>query len=892
MAQVSMATSPMVLGASSQTSTLAADDLRQIQEYDRIVRFRDSILSGNHPRIKVPSQAGGKVQSKQQGARNNPAPSTAHESQGGLVTNDYRTDNLESFKANSQQTSVAGSNVGTSKAFGLAGKTQIDPLLLTKSDELIKAELHLQRQRLERSIREEFDERRAASKSTLPPSEQASEFDLSDILAKALTLVQATAPPPLPANANMVANASDSSDSFDENSYYSSQHDTPEPSPKPQTHNSPEDTQMRDASSFPQQPSQPHGVNASTTVPNLAPSPFLPPDNGHRTLPPTQLASSAAVYAINDGARARPQDPSPYPPYSSRQSLIEQARRGNEMRAQVISSNGSGTTSRSDDSGIADLEQRVNHQRPQASHRLAQSNVFGHGEPVVRAHNLSPVAPQPAHVSPLATARQPPVPDLDFSILRAAPAPVAALRQDQGNGTSPDSSPHGEKGGKKKKNKKSKRKAAEATRPADRPASPYIKPEPRSPSPFSTPQFARTHKRQRPSTLPQHNLNYDDPRLERPVEVIRDEYPSRSFREERVPIAYERVDNPYAPQARHSIAPSSQRLEQSIYEERRTEENVQYVRRVQSPPGYPMQYAPGEIRPMRSATYSVADPIYREAPPYRRDRRMSVRPVGDRARSRSPVMLEARSNTMAPPRPPTRIVRDELGREYLEPLPLPPASRHSVIPDSSVVPAGRPSQHEVIYERASMRATSRMPGPEAFERDGALYRRASPAPVPRRVITQPQYSTVDHREYRQRDYSAHPAPVPAIAQDLAPYRGEGRLPPREVVPEYGMRSASVRPIEHVRYDYPRVSSVRPDMPVREYAGSVYPDSRQPPPVYREYSARPAAEPELPRREYSTRPVERYYERPVVQEDEVQFIEQPRTLQREIIYEDGRREVFR
>lgn len=889
-----MATMPIAMVPLTQTSALTADDLRDIREYDRIVQFRDSILAGKHARIKVPAQSSGKVQSSQHVARELPAAAASH------ASNDYRLDNLHSFKANSQQPAVVVSNVasststsGISKPFG-SGTTQIDPLLLTKSDELIKAELNLRRQRLERSLREELDERRVASKAALQAAEQAADFDLSDILAKALTLVQATAPPPLPANAHMAANASDSSDSFDENTFYSSQHDTPEPSPRPQAHKASEGTQMLEASSSRPRPDGPAAASEHATQPKLAPSPFPPMANKPPTIPPpARTASSTMPYSTNNHsagfAAVRAHNTTSYLPYNGEVSLTEQQTRSTgETHPQIISSNGSGTTSRSDNSRNANFALRADHTPLQASLQLIPSNQYGYREPLIRAHNLEPVAPQPAHVSPLATARQPPIPDPEISILQGTPAQVATLRHEAGTGTSPESSGQGERGGKKKTNKK-KNKRREG-RAADIPASPYIKPEPQSPSPLSAPQFTRPHKRQRQANRSQHELNYDEPRGAQPVEIIHDDYSPRQFREERVPVpvVYGRVDDTYPRHVRQSVAPAAQRIERPVYEERRPEEAIQYARHIPSPAGYTTQYAPGETRTMRSATYSVADPIYREAPPYHHhpEGRMSVRPIADRARSRSPV-VELRSSTMAPPRAPPRIVRDQFGREYLEPAAPPPAPRHSAIP------VGRPAEHELIYERAPIRAASRIPGPETFERDGVIYRRASPALAPRRVITEPEYGAVDYRGYRQRDYSMQPVPtpVPAPAQEYVQYRGDGRVP-QDIASDYGMRAASVRPAEHIRYEYPRVASVRPDVQAREYA-SVHPEARREvAPVYREYSVRPAAEAELPRREFSVRPVERYYDRPVVHEDEVQFIERPRTVQREVIYDDGRRELYR
>ncbi|ORY63140.1 uncharacterized protein BCR38DRAFT_436008 [Pseudomassariella vexata] len=839
-----------------QATALTADELREIQEYDKIVRFRDRILSGSHPRIKAPTQSLGNGQSRPQFS-SQPATETISSSTRQILTKSYQIDNLESFRANSHQSAVAATaalgssitGVGTSRSFG-SGTTEIDPLLLTKSDELIKAELQLQRQKLERTLREQLDQSRAASKAAQQASEEVSDFNHSDVLAKALTLVQATAPP-APADANPPANQSDASDSFDENTFYSSQHDTPEPHISPRAHNAPESIQIPDSL-----PSLPR-PNPSEHVQSLPNAGFAPGRN--------EVGTSRQVY--NSGGRPRVQAPVP-----------------EVVNAQVISSNESGTTSRSN-SGNVDSEQRLNQPRVQQPHQLLAGPQLSHpGSPLIRAHNLSPLAPQPAHVSRLATVRQPPVLDPEISILPGAPAQVAALRQQEaGNGTSPESSPQGEKGNKKKNKKKNKRKAAEL-RAQEPPVSPYIKPEPRSPSPLSCPQFTRPNKRQRQSHRPQQELNYDEPR--EPVEIGRqEEYVPRPHREERLPMGYERIDDPYARPIRQSVAPSSHRLGLPVYEDCRPDETVKYVRRVASPSGYPTQYVPGEIRSMRSATYSsAAEPLYQDGPVYRRDGRMSVRPVADRARSRSPVLTEAWPSAMAPPRAlPPRIVRDQFGREYLEPSPSPPVARHSV------APVGRP-EPEIVYERAPARPASRLLGPDnTYEHDGVIYRRASPTFAPRRIVTQPEYGAVDYRGYRQRDYSAQPIPAPG--GEYIQYGGVTERRIIEEMPREYSRAASIRPAEPIRYEYGRMQSVRPDMPPREYAASVHPESRRelPPHVIPEYGFRPA-ETGIPRREYSARPVERYCDRPAMPEEEVAFIERPRTVQQEIVYEDGRRIV--
>ncbi|KAK8042630.1 hypothetical protein PG994_013113 [Apiospora phragmitis] len=873
MAQASMATLPVATGAALQPSTvLSEDELRQIHEYDRVVQFRDAVLSGSHPHIKPPAQFGAtKAQSNMQTSSS--LGGLNGETSGSLKpahVHDYRLDNSQSFRANSQQSAIASSATGGLVNFAkdaVAGAAQFDPLLLTKSDVLVRAELQQQRQRIEKALREELEQR----------PEQEADLDLPDILAKALTLVQATAPP---ADAELAANSSDSSDSFDNNTFYSSQHDTPEPHlSSPRAHSASEDVPMRETTTSAPR-IQVHDENSravNTQQAGKASTSLITSNNvAHQNhlVQNTQPYMGTADTASFAGLMLQGQAPAVYSQYGVGNPSEGRMPAGDQVQPMVISSNGSGSTSRSDDRYDADGRAGPK------QHRQA-GLVAPREPPFIRSHDLQPYAPQPAHVSPLATSRQPAMPDPEISILPGAPPQVAALRQEAGNGTSPESSPQGEKGSKKKNNKKkNKRKTA-----AERPASPFIKPEPRSPSPLSAPQYSRPTKRQRP-LLRQQELNYDEPRRPQSVEVIHDDYDPRVTREERLPAAvgYERaIEDAYGRPVRQSVAASNQRFDLPVYEDRGLDEPIQYVRRAPEPSSYAVPYTPSEAHLMRSATYSVADTPYREPIAYYPEGRMSVRPGTDRARSRSPARAESRSaTTMGPPRPPTRIIRDQFGREYIEPPPMRPVSR------LSAAPPGRPLEHEVIYERLPVSGT--------FEQDGVIYRRASPVPAQRRVVTQPDYGAVDYRGYRQRDYSIHSVPPPVPGHEYLQYRGteERRLPP-EPPQEYAMRSSSVRPQEPIWYEYPRVQSIRPsEVPVREYAASIHPEPRREvvPPTYREYSVRPT-ELDMPRREYSVRPMEqRYYERPVLRDDEVAYIEPPRTVQREIVYEDGRREVCR
>ncbi|KAI1807141.1 hypothetical protein F4811DRAFT_506971 [Daldinia bambusicola] len=898
MAQASIAREPIALGyqPAAQNGALTSADLDEISQYQKVISFRDTIVSGKHPRIKVAKPV--TPQHAASLARDRVATSSSTlPLQNAPNLNSYQVDNMQSFKTNLQQPAVAvastGSNAfipGVSRPLDSA-RMDTNSLSQQAVDYIAKAELQMQRLKIEQELKEEFENRKALAKTPLQPSEQPADLDLSDILAKALTLVQATAPPPS-SNTLNGGIVSDSSDSFDDNTFYSSPFETPNsrasPLASPRVQNPiQQDVQMQD---MPATTSQQTALSPQQT--QFAPQPTHPPAASYQTdinrsTQPIQTASSSRPPQPNASSLATSmQERAAY--NSSKTSregdMMVQSHQARQVDAQVISSD-SGPASRSDNSGNTDSDQPADFSRIQNPHQLLPSAHFRQqASPVVRAHDLSPFAPQPAHVSPLAVARRPPIPEPEISILPGAPAQVTALRQGHNVVTSPESSPQGEKGSKKKNKKKNKRKAE--TRAPDAPGSPYIKPEPRSPSPLSAPQFVRPQKRPRSDARPGQELLYDGPRIERPVSVLhRDQYPApvAHVPTERAPYGFERVDDPYTGQLRQSVAPASQRLDRGVYEERRPDGTiVQYIQRVQSPYGYPAPYGAVESRSLRSASYSV-NPPYRDVPTYQRDGRTSVRPYTDRARSRSPVVVERRSPTMAPPAPPPRVLVDQYGREYFDP------PRPSAVTRHSVVPPPRLNEREVIYERVPLRAPSRMAG-ETFEEDGIIYRRASPTFAPRRVITQPEYG-VDYRSYRERDYSTQPMGAPN--QEYVSARGvpAGRGP-EEISRDYLPRALSVRPPEAVPY-YNRVEAVRPEVPSRRYAASVHPEVRRDavPAVVHEFGARPV-ERDLPRREFSIQPVERYYDRPPHHEEEVTYIERPRAAQQEIIYADhSRRQVY-
>lgn len=893
-ATTATASANAVLTGSGQTGS----GHEEVREYEKIIQFRDTVVSGKHPRIKVPASsvvknaAATTTTTTQFSSSNAPeervVSSSTHLPINSNAANGQSLGNMPSLKANSQQPAVTISTTGSSTfipgvsrpSFG-TGKPEIDPILLQKSDGLVKAEMQIRRQRLEKVLRDEVEQQKSSVKGSNQSFEQLHELDISDILAKALTLVQATAPPAISNMPSPTANASDVSDSFDEHTFYSSQPDTPELPPSVPARDVLRNVEVQHApaSALALAPA-PATAPAPTTQTNsyaLPPNPFLP----LASRPPQTDTNHGMTHGQGMVAQSANLPPKPTTPLQNSsmagtmgtgsQNLLNHDHLRRRLETQVISSD-SRDASRSENSGNTDSEHSADPHGLQNPPQLVPNPSFRHHEqPLIRGHNLSPFAPQPAHVSPLAVARQPQIHGPESSTLQRAPAQVTTLRQEHAVVISPESSPQqGEKGSKKRNNKKKNKRKADA-RSQDVQASPRIKPEPRSPSPLTAPPFLRPQKRARRHGRQEPDTTYDEAMLEQPSPQLQQgRYHPTPMHGERVPQGHEGVDDVYSRQVRASVGPIPRELESPLYEERRPDGSiVRYLGHVPSPAHHFDPYGAGDPRPVRTSSYALATPDIHEMPAYPREGRMSVRPYGDRPRSRSPIMVDRRSSAMPPPSmPPRRIVIDEYGREYIEPI------RATPVPRQPVMPPPRTGDHDVLYERTPMRSASRIPAAEIIGEDGAIYRRASPGYAPRRVFTQPEYGA-GLRNFQERDY-----PVQTIGpsgQEFVQIRTGAEHVPRE----YLARSASTRPVEPTPYD--RLTSLRPDIPPREYAASVHPDARREmaPHGGRDYNVRPT-EMAVPPPGYGVRPIERYYEQSS-RDGDVTYVERPRVVHEEVIY---------
>ncbi|KAK4181903.1 hypothetical protein QBC36DRAFT_316855 [Triangularia setosa] len=739
-------------GGADKTSliaSLSADALHEVQQYEKLLKFRDEVLGGVHPRIKPPQL--GKVAQASSSKTPASASSTNSITNSNAAVNGSRLliNNLPSFRANQQvpsvnmATNVPGLGMLSQKPSG-SGKPEIDPVLLEKSDDLVKAEIQLRRQRIERALKDDLEQRRLTSK----PHELMADLDVNDILAKAMTLSEDA--PPQPTD-DAAANTSASSDSFDNNTFYSSQHGTPDSVMAARIPNESEDEEMREESPY---------------EPEFDPEPDLPTANVQTQPLPVSSQSIPGVSISQHqppSTRTNPALSVPAPSFSIPGIGAANAYgSGPASRPGQSGNTGSGPSNKSSDLN------RVNH------HLLSHARG-NQASPVVRGHDLSPLAPQPERVSPLASlaiTRQSHLVESDSSGRRATPAQVAALRKQTSNASSPESSPQANKAADKKKNKKKNKRKADRLA-VETAVSPVVKPEPRSPSPLTAAPYARPTKRQKQGRQQAVDSPYEEHRYQEPLRVetgYQERYqPNGIVRQERV-VAYERADAAYRP--RYDDEPmlmTSPRYERVYYDESRQPVSARPTIRPDSPSA---QYIPREVRTARPVAYEEGGAtFYRDV---RAASRMSMRPVAAAYpdRSQSPItMYERPLAAMPPPRAPVRrILVDAHGREYLEPLRATTVVRDEAVGGDRLYPAREPSRRPEVVD------------------DEVIYQGAQPAyGAPRRVVTQPEYG------YREAGPASNPMAPPPL-NEYAPSRTE---PPRE----YTARPASVRPgMETVRYE--------------------------------------------------------------------------------------------
>ncbi|KAI4182636.1 MAG: hypothetical protein L6R41_005859 [Letrouitia leprolyta] len=805
----------------------------EISQYEKIIEIRDQVFAGTHPRLKLlfpvdpaTGEALSTVNSQPSTNLHNPGNLTHSAQAGQSLQASVEQSHLPLPPRPPNVQSKSPSNV--SAATGASG---IDPIFLTKSDVLLRAEIQQKRQRIERILADQVKEKQASSKQRYNEQDDLPDLDVTEILRKAHELVK---PVKFADISGANGNAS-ASDSFDENTFYSSQMNdsTPEAAEKPEPPRNP--TMSQNCNYFMRGEKCPYG-DKCTYAHNPAARPALPVQKPQvqtsNINANPQTPSNTRVVALQDS--------------TDRHLTTESnsnAERIAELEAQIRALQSQGSKDKAGPSQIdtrkaqeaqeeesaysppdavppktseilpgrrkdARQQQRQSPIQTRAAPReyprydnVAQSSSsVGEGH-VVRNHITSPVAPQPARVSPLAVARAPPT-----SQGKRQQRQINESFREPANGTIPVQTTQTPRQATNPKKRKKARESGEMVRnviPRREPPSPEIrvKEEPTSPPPF-------VHPAERWDARPQQEAR-------EPIYV--DEVSPR-YREQGTVVYRSNVIDRPAP-----------RYVLDDYREAPPPRYEPDLRRVVStrqlrPPMIDTERYSSPQPPLRAASQIYIPRQEQEVP---RQYRSSVQPEPvqylDHDQDLSPRTREVPS-VMAPP--PRRIVVDQYGNQFYEQevAPMPRPRQSSMVP---LIRQGPPDRS--FQSPAPRHSVARIP--QAVENMGETrYIHQRPSPPPQYI----EYvSPARARPPLNRDADSY------HGHEIQPRRGDevrvveypsqnanGRY--EEVRPMGEVtRGSSVRPVGH-RYEnsseqISRVQSVRPEgRRVVSYGGEMIP----------------------------------------------------------------------
>ncbi len=799
-----------VAGANAPVSVLAtphALKVNELLEYEKILKLRDEVFAGSHPRLTVPISVVRKVSPRaveaptQQPPIVPPSTVTPSVKLPGLQLNGF-TDPFPPIVPLPNGKPAALPTVPP--ASSVSG---IDPIFLTKTDVVLRAELQLHRQRIERKLQEQVQKKRNDARHKTPLQEAKPDFDVSDVLNKALEIAK---PVVFDDTRGGDDNAS-ASDSFDENSFYSSKapDSTPQdrhPSPFRQHQGQPMNVDELDADEALDQRTDevrnvdltdsPYTINPRPPFNGTAPSHSYQRTDSNRFAVRNEPSDVTAMHLDDDEDEGEYSPPEPVEQFPSRVTDYSSAKRPRDDQNRRSNRRYSGQFQggRRYDSPI-ESDMRI-----------------------VRNHITSPIAPQPSRVSPLTMAKAPPI-----SQTRRSRQFHNQQRQMGGHEslrTSPDAPTQSMQPTKRRKlnGKKGRRRAAASPDVA-------IKDEPISPPPF--------HEAQ-PLGAPKLR-----PAQERPVYIDLD--PPREVRY--VPAPEQRIEVPQR-QILYDMEPPIPRNEPRSYSRAGVREVIrddQDLRRVASLQH--MRIAPPRdeseallqtpTRVSRAPSRALAEDGIRAGPvrKYQEPVQAYETPLIREERvQHAPMYREVdvderfQRQTMPPQR---RIVQDQYGNQFYE---IVQPSRSSVVPQPPRQMDVDPYNDAATMRNGSVRAASVLRDPYREER----YIQEMPPPQMsyRRVTDNPRNTVIQSRQVPESQYDPRQiqrsASVAVIDHpSRQPVYTEMGNAPREV-----LRMSSVRPTmqRYEEHEEPvqRVQSVRPEG--REM--SVFVDDR--PQVRREY----------------------------------------------------------
>ena len=782
--------------------------INEVEEYEKILRIRDQVFAGSHPRLTVPAHALKKVSPRLPDVPSVPdqnhiefvPPAIDHSSSKlpGLQINNHAaeqttTNNIAMLNGSK---SVPPSQPPQPTASG------IDPIFLTKSDELVRQETVFQRSRLEKQLREQFEKKKSDARKRPHPEEVKPEINISVMLAKVMDAVKPLA----------MTNLSDStryaspSESVDENSFYSSRAPDSTPEEGALSENSP-----------PTKHQVPPRILGNVDADDPVDQRMLQIQQVEKRNSP-RLASSRPVRTIQSNI------PFPYDLRQDRGMLLgvdtvdltsmdiddeDEPEYSPPEPAERYPSQNNDQTSR--------FDYRDPRSRPLRRYSGADQHEKRHGSPlegdmrIVRSHITSPLAPQPSRVSPLAVAKAPPF--LQNTRHRPDRSYQNAGQFDH-NRQSPDYAQAPENSRKKRKldkkaNRMKKRKGNTAGSPGT-----HIKDEPVSPPPFHDVQPLGAQKL-RPASSNVPIYIDDEPVQQMRYLPVQDRFaqplPRQVVYEE--PILPRSDPRPYSRAGVRPFMKEDQDLRRvASLHNMRTEPPVEYVDIAYNtptrakPPSYAAVDTPhtphsAPVRSNREPTYLDERHAARQdramgspAPAYRMDPNLEVR-------YRTPVMLPPEQR---------RLVQDQYGNQFYEII-----TRQPALPQRSI---------DVESVNGNTYAHTDRAGSVFIEptRETRYYPDMPPPQISyRRIGEMSRAPAVDARQISDVSHLQRSASVQVV--DYAPR--QTNLADDRIVSRAPVRIGSVRPqeprYEEVRLPVSRVQSVRPV----EREGSVLMDDR-------------------------------------------------------------------
>ncbi|KAH7071903.1 hypothetical protein BKA63DRAFT_534795 [Paraphoma chrysanthemicola] len=199
------------------TSGVPTQTLREAEFLQKLLQIRDEVFASKHPRIHLPAKVIEQVAPRPPRSTPPSKPASNGTSNGISTSQLFPPRPDSSFQALSSGSQSVHPTQPTPRPFSaISASSSIDPVLLTKSDNLVRAELQLRRQQIERQIKDQFDRKGRGHDA----DERDPHLNVEECLIKAQLLV-----PPV-SGIRSTTNNSDGAESFDENSYYSSKADS------------------------------------------------------------------------------------------------------------------------------------------------------------------------------------------------------------------------------------------------------------------------------------------------------------------------------------------------------------------------------------------------------------------------------------------------------------------------------------------------------------------------------------------------------------------------------------------------------------------------------------------------------------------------------------------